>query len=438
MNGDNNLEPYAVANFRQLAQVGSNDQVNVIVQFDRINKYYPFPASHTVPDWPQTLRFRVAKGMEPIPANAVEDIGEADMGSGKTLAQFVSWGMQKYPAKRFALIIWDHGQGWRLFVANLLKRQRAIVKSRSLAVPDTVTALRSASVLLRAGVGVASNDGQTAPFRSAPGAPYRSVSNDETNQSVLYNRDMQDSLKLALGGQTIDVIGFDACLMAMVETGYALREIGRYMVASEELEPGRGWNYSDWLRRLEANPTQDASGVAKMTVDSYRATYTSPETGDPATTLSAIDLGQVERVATTLSQLSDALISNIDLELQGLIESRAATSTYAPGYFFYHIDIVQFVSQLAARTANTTVKDAAMAVKNAVIAAVSGNYAGTERTGSYGSNGLAIYFPSSEHEHTGDPYAEAGYEKANQVFPVEFVQKERWSDFLHLLWSRVP
>src|SRR5271170_114818 len=69
MNGDNNLEPDALLNFGQLANVGSNQDVNVIVQFDRIAKY-----AHTQPDWPQTLRFRVTKGMQPLPRNALQDI----------------------------------------------------------------------------------------------------------------------------------------------------------------------------------------------------------------------------------------------------------------------------------------------------------------------------------------------------------------------------
>ena len=52
----------------------------------------------------------------------------------------------------------------------------------------------------------------------------------------------------------IDVIGFDACLMAMLETAYALRDSGSVMVASEELEPGDGWSYDNFLRRLSPTP----------------------------------------------------------------------------------------------------------------------------------------------------------------------------------------
>src|SRR5690242_17620652 len=38
MNGDNNLEPFALENFNDMAKVGSSDRINIIVQFDRIAK----------------------------------------------------------------------------------------------------------------------------------------------------------------------------------------------------------------------------------------------------------------------------------------------------------------------------------------------------------------------------------------------------------------
>ena len=433
MNGDNNLEPDALINFRQLARVGSTDTVNVVVQFDRIGKY-----AHTQPDWKQTLRFRITKGMEPLPANALEDIGEANMGDGKVLADFLTWGMQKYPAKRYMLVIWDHGQGWRLFLSDLLKRDRALTKSRAIGLNDDLVSLRSSSVLLRSSSGVASGNGETAPFRSAPGSPYRSASNDETNDDVLYNREMEDSLKASFGGKKLDVIGFDACLMSMVETAYAFQDVARYLVASEELEPGLGWKYDDWLAAIEANPTQDASALAKTTVQSYQKYYSDPNTGDPQTTMAAFDLAQAQPLAASISALGDSLSAKIDNQLQLVIEARAATSIYAPGYNFYHVDLGQFLNQLKSRTSDQGIQSQADAVLNRISIGVVANYAGTERLGSYGSNGIAIYFPSSQHEYIGDPFNEGGYEKNNTLFPVEFVQKERWSDFLHAYWSRVP
>jgi len=48
---------------------------------------------------------------------------------------------------------------------------------------------------------------------------------------------------LAQGGQHFDIIGFDACLMATLEVANTLTPYADYMVASQELEPGGGWNY---------------------------------------------------------------------------------------------------------------------------------------------------------------------------------------------------
>jgi len=103
MNGDNNLEQDAINNFVQMAAVGSTEQVNIVTQFDRIPGY-----SSAFGDWTQTLRFRVEKDKGPWPTNAVEDIGEADMGSGTTLSNFVAWAKAKYPSKKTMLVIWVH------------------------------------------------------------------------------------------------------------------------------------------------------------------------------------------------------------------------------------------------------------------------------------------------------------------------------------------
>ena len=39
-------------------------------------------------------------------------MGEANMASGQTLVDFVTWAMQSYPADKYVLILSDHGMGW--------------------------------------------------------------------------------------------------------------------------------------------------------------------------------------------------------------------------------------------------------------------------------------------------------------------------------------
>ena len=430
MNGDNNLEPDALYNFRQLASVGSSTDVNVVVQFDRIAKY-----DHTQPDWAQTLRFRITKGMRPLPSDALEDIGEANMGDPKTLADFVTWGQTKFPAQHYMLIIWDHGQGWRLFLANLLQKQRTMRHSRALSPVDSAQGQAAASNALRSGHGQADAKGATAPFRSAPGATFRSASNDETDQDVLYDSEIESGLKTALKGKKLDVIGFDACLMSMIEVGYALRDVGKYLVASEELEPGAGWKYDDWLTSIESQVPADGAALASMTVASYQAAYQGPSA---ETTLAAIDIQKIPAVTATVSAVADQMMSNIGPDLQAIVTARAATATYAPGYQFFHVDIVEFLNNLKANAQDPDLLQRIDAAESAIRSSVIANYAGAGRQGPYGSFGLAIYFPATATDHVNDPYAEGGYEKGNTVYPVEFVQDYHWSDFLHAYWSKVP
>jgi len=83
MNAKNNLEPAALTNFLQMAQVGSSDRVNIVVDSDGREKSHYTRAEG---NWSGILRFRVTKDMHPIPASAINPndpkVRHADMGSG--------------------------------------------------------------------------------------------------------------------------------------------------------------------------------------------------------------------------------------------------------------------------------------------------------------------------------------------------------------------
>src|SRR4051812_21212036 len=113
MNGKNNLESDAIDNFIDMTTVKDNPQVNLIVEMGRPESHYTEGADN----WSGVLRFRVQKGTRPVPENALMDVakagGNTDMGVAETLADFVKWTIENYPAKKYAIVIWNHGQGWR-------------------------------------------------------------------------------------------------------------------------------------------------------------------------------------------------------------------------------------------------------------------------------------------------------------------------------------
>lgn len=424
LNADNNLEPFGIRDFLEMAKVGSSDSINIIVQFDRTPG-----ESDEFEDWTNTLRFRVGKNMTPIPANAVEDIGEADMGSGDTLAQFVQWATTKYPAKRYLLDIWDHGQGWRF--------RRAVTPSMA-GTPDSKFL---SSQLLKFKKQQFDLIGKTFDEKALPipvdrvlPPTYRYVSHDDSSGTKLYNRVIQDSLKAQLQGKKLDVIGFDACLMSMTETAFAMREIAQVMVGSEELEPGAGWNYEKFLSKLAANPAADARAVGEMLVLAYKEHYSG---FDEETTLSAVDLTKVETLGTSISMLADLSRSKLSAEHSNILKARRECANYAPGRGLHGIDLARYCQQLALCTTDADLKTAAQAVDLGVKGMVTANFAGADRQGKFGSAGLAIYFPGSKTEFLSDPDRK-GYEKTNVIHPVEFVQKHTWPDFLQAYFVITP
>lgn len=80
-----------------------------------------------------------------------------------------------------------------------------------------------------------------------------------------------DEIQLALreAGVVFDFIGFDACLMGALETGCALYDYADYMVASEDFESARGWNYTGWLTALGDNPACPTQEVGQILLDGY-------------------------------------------------------------------------------------------------------------------------------------------------------------------------
>ena len=425
MNGDNNLEEDALIDFMEMARVGSTDEVNVVVQFDRIGKYVP-KTDQRFAYWTDTLRFRVTKGMKPSRESALtERLNEANMGDGKTLADFVAWSKRTYPAKRYALILWDHGQGWR-GVLSPTDEVRVMV-SRSGIDPGF-------------------------PFRTAIGSPFRTLSFDETDRDKLYNQELQLHLQQVLKGEKLDLIGFDACLMAMVETAYAMRGVATTFAGSEELVPGTGFQYDEWLKLLTSDPQMDGRALGKVLVDSFEQRYGSAtEVWDPnpLTTLSAVDLTKLDQLAAATTTLSKSLIAKFNSEKSNIRSARESCSVYAPNAlgdgrdYFLHVDLTRFCDELVARSRDQEIRNKAAAVSAIIRSSVLRNYAGAARRGTFGSHGLAIYFPPDALSYEKDWLKEDGYENSRTrpagckppVFPVEFVENHYWSDFLHVYFK---
>ena len=186
----------------------------------------------------------------------------ASMGAPNTLADFLQWGLKKYPAAHVGLILWDHGSG------------------------------------------------------CVNGVCFDELADDDS----LYLRDINEALGSVKGllPNGFDFIGFDACLMATVETAAMCAPYARYLVASEELEPGSGWDYQAIGEYLDKNPSADGAELGKVICDSYYQNCIRAD-DDACATLSVTDLSKIA-----------ALRAAFDAYARDLFEATEANADYAP------------------------------------------------------------------------------------------------------------
>ncbi len=192
---DNNLARFALYNIREMQKVGSTNDVTILAQLDE-------------PSHKKTWRYKIEK-------NRTQDVGSLPVDMGlepeKELADGISWALKNYPSKYFMLTMWDHGNG---IVDEAYKPRKKKRKKRG-------------------------------------------ILYDFSNQTFLNNQQLDHALNKALRNsrrKKIDIIGMDACLMAMIEVGYQIKEYANIFIASQNIELAPGWRYANFLNTLTSNP----------------------------------------------------------------------------------------------------------------------------------------------------------------------------------------
>ncbi|MDI6752093.1 MAG: clostripain-related cysteine peptidase, partial [bacterium] len=372
LDGDNDLEDAAIKDFLEMAEVGSNDYVNIVVQMDRIAG-----GNSSYGNWTDTKRFYVTQGMKPVSGNAIISLGEVNMGDPNTLLDFINWTTTKYPADKYALVFWNHGGGWRI--------------------PEQKR-------------------------------PQKAVCWDDTSDGdCLYMAEV----KQALGSATtyLDLVGFDVCLGGMVEVAYALRGLCNVMVGSEEIEPGDGWPYDTILSDLAGTPTMSAQELGEVIVTRYGECYESRFNYN--TTQSAIDMAFLGTLSTNIDTFADKMDwSATDPRWSEITTARSKINAYGePDY--WGVDLFYLAHLIGSFTTDTGLQIAADSLKTTINNSVIANYRGSaiDDDDGYGSYGLAIYFPETFLDYKTDSYHYA-YEEGNTFYPVDYIDDHRWDNFL--------
>lgn len=323
MANNNNLNRYGITNFRQMIQNGSNANVNVLLQMDTLGQK-------------EIARFFLGKD-NPVLLETHSNTQISYSGTPANFIDFTQWAISNFPAAKNCMVLWNHGSGikdpniwgrafdhWRdnLFVLN--KQTGLLELDRSQDKKDAVKKLEER--------GIAFNDAAAA---------------------YLTNEDLKASLEFTclsmLGGNKIDVLAMDACHMAMVEVASQIKTAVKVMVASEEVEPGSGYNYGPALSIFNQVGV-DPGMLGRHLVAAYHAEYRST-LGDY--TQSAVDLSYCNVLETNLSILANNLTALMGVDGQigfkMLREIRFSRTLTTEFYDSDYIDLGHFYKSLIAR-----------------------------------------------------------------------------------------
>ena len=151
-------------------------------------------------------RLVLEKNDQPLLNSPVaQDLGSADSAAPKNLADFVRWGMEKYPAKNYWLVISDHGDAWK------------------------------------------------------------GACRDDSHNTWMSLPQIEEALQEARqsSGRKLDLVSFDCCHMASSEVAHQLQNEANYLVASQEVMGYIGLPYDRLLPKIGG---KDARQVAELLV----------------------------------------------------------------------------------------------------------------------------------------------------------------------------
>ncbi len=394
--GDNDLQDYALKDLHELKLHGSSDEVAVVAQYDR-------RADNL------TRRFYLRQGTQPS-QDVVAELPESNTGDPATLLDFITWAASSYPARHYALILWGHGTGWKdddIYQAA----QRQGLDGR-LADSSLISTVRG--------------NARRAVFRSSLDnlvriAIERAIAFDDSASDFLDNLELQRVLETACDrlGQPIDILGFDACLMSMLEVHYQLRRACQVVIGSQEIEPSGGWPYDAILAELQQQPDMTTEELARKIVDEYVDHYKS------------LDARLAVTQAAVQPEKTQALIHRIQ-NFSRILASAATQPALLPQLFNAlrlsqsfterdYIDLVSFCKKLSKKETHSTEAGLLAAAAQEVLEQITGLNSPLLASRSNGSqvsdaHGISIYLPT---KNISGIYSD-----------LDFAKDTQWGDFL--------
>ncbi|MBD3231835.1 hypothetical protein GF322_04200 [Candidatus Dependentiae bacterium] len=420
----NNLSKFASKNLSDMSAVGSNTKLNILVQWYQLNQK-------------GIWRYKIHKNKIELDTYLPSD---TDGNQSKDLIDAMKWSVSKYPAQNYGLVLWNHGVGivdpvWGAIRGNIndFSPKMNIDAEMILDNPRAqITDLTYSSTQEEVEIKEQLLADQETYIQ-------RGILFNEHSRTYMSNQQLVQALteikNSVLCGKKINVLGMDACLMAMVEMAYQTRNYADYMIASQEVELAYGWDYLTLMQSLSLGGITPIQ-FAKSVVMSYENYY---KNRIKFYTQSAILLDKMSLLKDSINAFVNKFKickKNDNLAMKNAVKEarksalQFSTKNYIDLYSFYSRFYKTLENNYALNSQkmlnNDILKTAVLQLKEAINLSmkllektVIANVAGQNVIS---AKGLSIYFPLSQI----DP----------SYYRTEFTKDCLWIDFLKEYLSR--
>lgn len=332
LNAVGNLNEFGDINVNQMERVAGNSNVRFVVQWKQIQSF-----SSPNPSFVGTRRYLIKPDTtSAIESELVQNMGNGvDMGVPETMHDFINWAKTYYPAQRYCLVVWNHGNGWR---------------------------------------------------RGKERGPTRAVSYDDETGNAIQTWELAQ----ALGSNDFDILAWDASLMQMLEVAHEVQDHADYIAGSEESPPGAGYPYHLVFEEFRDNPDQTTLNLSRNFVDKTIEFYQSAPNEN--ITQSVIDTNMLPALKTQIDNLATVLTTNVGTLGTLVPNVRATAKSFSPTSERIYRDLWDVCNRLQTGTSIVDLQNACIATKAAIEAAV--KWEGHNTT-SNGSHGISIDFSSA-------------------------------------------
>lgn len=261
----------------ELAVEEDDMDIHVIVLLDRSPEYSDIDGN-----WDGTRLYKIGSDETPtmedmiaIDSTPLHEFDELDMGDPETLAAFLTWGVQNYPAENYVVSFGSHGAGWRGVIVD-----------------------------------------QT----------------DDNNSLTMPNLQQAfDTVRAETDFDSFDLLINDACLMASIEYYDVMQEYFNMSVGSAELVTNPALDMTTMTTALQGILEADRgnmSEVGRQLVDQYINVDSNPDGTRRNFTNAVTDLGRFGRVNAALDDFARVVNEDPRLHVPTLTQARANTYTY--------------------------------------------------------------------------------------------------------------